>query len=113
METDSLSKKYYTIKAVADIVGVPQSTLRYWETEFSELKPMRSGKNRRFYTPADIETVKIIHFLVKTRGLKIEAAKAEMASNRTNVSKRLEVIKRLTEVRDELQGLLKALEKRR
>ena len=36
METDPLNKKYYKIKDVADMVGVPQSTLRFWESEFRE-----------------------------------------------------------------------------
>lgn len=113
MEHDSLDKKYYKIKDVAEIVGVPQSTLRFWESEFPELCPMRTGNNTRYYTPEDIEVVRIIHFLVKVKGLKIEAAKSELASNRTNVSKRLKIIEKLTSVRDELEMLLKSLQKRR
>ncbi len=113
METDPLNKKYYKIKDVADMVGVPQSTLRFWESEFRELKPMRTGSNTRYYTPEDIETVKIIHYLVKVRGLRLEAAKAEMAANKANVSRRLEVIAKLEAVRDDLKGLLAAFEKRK
>ena len=62
---DALDKDYYKIKDVAELIGVPQSTLRYWEKEFPECSPRRSATNIRYYTPADIETLRIIHFLLK------------------------------------------------
>lgn len=108
-----LTKKYYKIKDVADMLGVTQSTLRFWEQEFPEARPMRSPKNIRYYTPQNIETLRIIYFLLKTKGLKIEAAKEQMRVNKSNVSKRLEIIDRLTSVRDDLKVMLDALEKRR
>ncbi len=110
---ETLDKKFYKIKDVAEIIGVPQSTLRFWESEFPELNPMRSTKNIRYYTAADIETVKIINFLVKTRGLRLDAAKKELSVNKNNVSKRLRIIDKLTDVRNELQTILKSLEKRK
>lgn len=110
---EAFNKKYYKIKDVAEMIGVPQSTLRFWENEFPELNPMRSTKNIRYYTPSDIETVKIINFLVKTRGLRIEAAKKELSGNKSNVSRRLRIIEKLTDVRDELKIILSSLEKRR
>ncbi|MCM1006000.1 MAG: MerR family transcriptional regulator [Prevotella sp.] len=107
---DKLDKQYYKIKEVADMIGVPQSTLRFWEKEFPNMiNPMRSSTNLRYYRPKDIENVKIIHFLIKEKGLKIEAAKAYLRSNAGNVSKVPEVIERLEDVRDELNQLLKAL----
>lgn len=107
---DELDKQYYKIKEVSEMLGVPQSTLRFWEKEFPQmLNPMRSSKNLRYYRPKDIENVKIIRFLIKDKGLKIEAAKAYLRSNSKNVSKTPEVISRLEEVRTELNGLLRAL----
>ena len=110
---EPLEKKFYKIKDVADMIGVPQSTLRFWESEFPELSPMRSSKKIRYYTTDDIETVKIINYLVKTRGLRLEAAKKELSGNKKNVSKRLRIIDKLTDIRNELQGILGGLEKRR
>ena len=108
-----LTKKYYKISEVSDILGIPTSTIRFWENEFPEVSPMRSIGNQRYYTPEDIEALKIIYFLLKIKGLKVEAAKEQMRLNRTNISKKAEIVERLQDVRDELSMMLKALEKRK
>ena len=95
------------------MLAIPASTLRYWEQEFPECAPRRSKSNQRYYTPDDIRTLRMIHFLVKVKGLRIEAAKEELKSNRKNVSRRLEVVDILTSTRNELQEMLSALNKRR
>lgn len=108
--TDDLDKQYYKIKEVADMLGIPQSTLRFWEKEFPRMiNPMRSSKNLRYYRPKDIENIRMIHYLIKDKGLKIEAAKSYLRSNPKNVSRSPEIIDRLVEVRDELDSLLRAL----
>ncbi|MCM1319223.1 MAG: MerR family transcriptional regulator [Muribaculaceae bacterium] len=107
---EKLDKEYYKIKEVSDILGVPQSTLRFWEKEFPNMvKPMRSSKNLRYFRPKDIENLRIIQFLIKDKGLKIDAAREYLRSNSENVSHIPDVISRLEEVRDELNGLLRAL----
>ena len=108
-----LTKKYYKIRDVAEILNVSEPTLRYWEQEFPELKPMRSPSNLRFYTPDDIQILRIIYYLVKVRGLKIEAAKEQMRLNSRNITKRMDIINKLQDVKDELKLMLGALEKRR
>ena len=110
-KTDNLNKKYYRISEVAAILGLPASTLRYWENEFTVIKPKRSDTNRRLYTPADIETIRLIYYLVKEKGMKLDAAQAEIVRNRTNVSKRIEVIDRLREVRQQLLTMQREIEK--
>ena len=108
------TKTYYKIKDVSDFVGVPPSTLRYWESEFpSDISPMRNRGNIRYYTPEDIETLRMIKFLLHERGMKIEAVKRELRSNRKNVSRRLKVLDKLEEVKAELTLLLSALNKRK
>lgn len=110
---DELGKKYYKIRDVADMLGVPQTTLRYWEREFCEIEPTRTIRGQRQYSPSDIETLRIIHYLLKTRGLKMDAAKRQMEINRDNISKRIKVLRELGEIRDELSSMLGALGKRR
>lgn len=106
---EELSKQYYKIKEVAEILDVPQSTLRFWEKEFPMIKPIRSSHNIRYYRPQDIELLRIIHYLIKDKGLKIEAAREQLRSNKHNVSRRVEIIDRLKSVRSELVNLLVAL----
>ena len=91
---EELSKQYYKIKEVAEILDVPQSTLRFWEKEFPMIKPIRSSHNIRYYRPQDIELLRIIHYLIKDKGLKIEAAREQLRSNKHNVSRRVEIIDR-------------------
>ncbi len=95
------------------MLDVPQTTIRYWETEFPEVRPMRTSSNRRYYTPENIKTLEIIKFLLKDRGMKIEAAREQLKMNAGNVSKRKEIVDTLTGVRDELKMLLDALKKRK
>lgn len=113
MDDEVFDKKYYKIRDVSTMLDVPTSTLRYWETEFPECAPRRSATNQRYYTPANIETFRIIHYLLKVKGLRMDAAKEQFRTNRENISKRMEVIDTLTRTRDELQEMLDALRKRR
>ena len=77
--TDNLRKLYYSIKEVAQMIGVSESLLRYWETEFPHLRPKTTGNRVRQYTDKDIEQIKIIYNLVKVRGFKIAAARKIVA----------------------------------
>ena len=103
------TKNNYKIKEASEIIGVPQSTLRYWEQEFKELNPRRSAHNQRYYSPQDMELLQIIRFLLHTKGLKVDAAKEYLSHNRHNLSKKLEVIEKLERVKSELQLLLRSL----
>lgn len=107
---DDLNKKYYKISEVADILNVPASTLRFWEKEFTIIKPKRNAKNTRFYTPQDIETIRKVYYLVKEKGLKLDAAQAEILHNRQNIDRTYEVVERLKNMREKLVNLQKALD---
>lgn len=107
---DKFDKKFYRIGDVALLLGIPESTLRYWETQFTIVKPKRNAKNVRFYTPQDIEVIRKIYYLVKEKGLKLDAAQAQLRVNRDGIDKRFEVVDRLKEIRDDLKALLDTLE---
>lgn len=110
---EELDKKYYKIKDVSELLGVSASTLRYWEQEFPECKPRRSATNIRYYKVQEIETLRIIHYLLKIKGLKIDAAKEQLRANRTNVSNRVKIIDTLLDTRNKLESMLNALNKRK
>lgn len=110
---NDLDKKFYKISEVAEILNVPASTLRFWEKEFTIIKPRRNDKNTRFYTPRDVETIRLVYYLVKEKGLKLDAAQAEIRRNRDNVNKNFEVIERLRGMKEHLLKLQKALESMR
>lgn len=106
---EKLEKKYYKIGEVSEMLGLPQSTLRYWEQRFTILRPKRNAGGTRYYTPADIERLRMINYLVNEKGLRIEAAEAMVARNRDGVSRRFEVVERLRGIRRQLTDLLNAL----
>ena len=104
-------KLYYSISEVAKMFDLNESTLRYWEQEFSFLKPKTSGPSKiRQYTEKDIEQVRLIHNMVTVRGFKISAAKKMIKANRKGVDKKADVISSLIELRTELQALRKQLD---
>ena len=106
---DELNKKYYKIGEVARILELPQSTLRFWESKFSIIRPRRNDRGTRFYTPSDMERLRMVKYLVHEKGLKIEAAVEQVNRNRSNVSRRFEVIERLRTIRATLTDILDAL----
>lgn len=99
-------KLYYSIREVAEMFDLNESTLRYWETEFPYLKPKTAGPNKvRQYSEKDIEHIRLIHNLVKVRGFKIAAARKMINANRDGSDRKAEVITRLIDIRTELQTL--------
>ena len=57
MATEKLEKKYYKIREVAEMLGLPASTIRFWESKFTIINPKRNDKGTRFYTASDIENL--------------------------------------------------------
>ena len=89
-------------------VGVP--TIRYWENEFDALKPKKNKKGNRLFRANDIETIRLIHYLVKTRGLTIKGAKLKLKENRNETLDNFEVVKRLEDIKQELIEIKEGLE---
>ena len=110
LKTDKNVKLYYSIKEVAEEVGVTGSTLRYWEREVRFLNPRVTSTQVRQYTAKDIEQVKVIYSLIKVKGLKIAAARKYLSQNRTGAEKSSDVLETLISVRDELKELKKHLD---
>lgn len=106
------AKSYYTINDISEFVDENPSTLRFWEKEFDELKPERASRGRRLYTPEDLETIRKIKFLLRTKGMHISAAKEQLRKNKQNISTRTEALNELETLKRELESLLSALKKR-
>ena len=93
------------------MVGVAESTLRYWESEFPQLKPKTVASTKvRQYTVKDIEELKVIYNLVKVRGFKIAAARNYLRENRHSVDRSSDVLDTLVSVRDQLKEIRQHLD---
>ena len=110
LNTDKPVKLYYSIKEVAEMIGVNESTLRYWEKEFTFIKPKVTANKVRQYTEKDIEKIKVIYSLIKVKGFKIAAARRYLSQNRTGAEKSSDVLDTLISVRDQLKELKKQLD---
>lgn len=95
------------------MLNLPASTLRFWESQFTILKPKRNDGGTRFYTPSDVETLRMIKYLIKDKGLKIEAAREAIRHNHSGVSRHHRAIENLKDIRSKLQSLLDALNRMR
>lgn len=97
-----IEKVFYSISEVADMFGVNQSNIRFWENEFDILKPHKNAKGNRMFTPEDIENLKIIYHLLREKGMTIKGAKKKLKENKEDTVQNIEVISRLQEIRQTL-----------
>lgn len=65
---------FRTISEVANSMGVPQHVLRFWESKFSQIAPMKRGGGRRYYRPEDVEIIEAIRNLLHEDGYTIKGA---------------------------------------
>ncbi len=104
------NKKFlYSIGEVASMFNLKESTLRYWEKEFTQLKPQKYSGERK-YTQQDIETVRKIHYLLKVKKLTIKGAKAEMKRRHSNILKNYYLYEELQAIKKKLLWLKKIIE---
>ena len=100
MKDLSIRKLYYSISEVGKITGLEQYVLRYWETEFEELKPSKNRAGNRIYTNKDIQTILKIKKLLKDEKYTIEGAKKilkDFDDEEINDEIKLESLSKLTE----------------
>ena len=79
MKTDTIKKLYYSISEVSEITGLKAHVLRYWETEFEQLRPKKNRAGNRTYTRRDIEIVERIQHLLRDEKYTIEGARQALS----------------------------------
>ena len=101
----TIEKVIFSIGEVAEMIGENTSLIRYWENQFDILKPQKNKKGNRLFTKDDIETVKLIHHLVKERGLTLKGAQQKLKENGDETIHNFEIVKRLQFIKNELIGI--------
>ena len=79
MKHEGIRKLYYSISEVAEHTGLEAHVLRYWETEFEQLRPKKNRAGNRVYTERDIDTVERIQHLLREEKYTIEGARQVLA----------------------------------
>jgi len=102
------NKRYFTIGEVSDLCEVKPHVLRYWEQEFSDLKPVKRRGNRRYYQRHDVMLIRQIRDLLYHQGYTIVGARQQLSgdSAREDSAQTQQVIRQL---RMELEEVLKTL----
>ena len=72
------AKRYFTIGEVSDLCGVKAHVLRYWEQEFTQLKPVKRGGNRRYYQHHEVLLIRRIRQLLYEEGFTISGARGRL-----------------------------------
>ena len=78
MEARDIKKLYYSISEVSEITGLKQYVLRYWETEFSQLKPGKNRAGNRIYRSHDVDTIMEIKSLLYDRKFTTKGAQQHL-----------------------------------
>ena len=103
-------KRYYSIGEVADMFDVSKSLIRFWETEFDYLKPHKNAKGERRFTQQNLDQLSLVYHLVKEKGFTLDGAKREISEDKERLSKKLQHINHLKEIRQQLIRLRQKLD---
>lgn len=113
------AKRYFTIGEVSALCGVKAHVLRYWEQEFTQLKPLKRGGNRRYYQHHEVLLIRRIRQLLYEEGFTISGARSRLdqahaqAPDTSHTSNASSVVATITipipELRRELSDILKTL----
>ena len=101
-----MAKSIYTMGEVAEILGENVSAVRYWSNYFEQyVKPARNAKGNRLFHPEDVETLKQIQYLLKTRGLTLEGAVQALKEDHRGVESKVKALDILKGIKAELEAV--------
>lgn len=109
-------KIYYSITEVAEMADVKPHVLRYWETEFSALRPKKNRAGNRTYQERDVRLVLLIRRLLYDDGFTIKGARKKLQEKRSDQIDQIEIpftqderSRTMMEIREELESILTEL----
>lgn len=110
LKSDKDLKLFYSIGEVARMFNVNESLLRFWEKEFPQIAPRKTAGGTRQYRKEDIEAIKLVHHLVKEKGMTLPGARQQLSKNKDATVKNYEVLERLKGVKAELLAIKRELD---
>ncbi len=108
------AKRYFTIGEVSELCGVKAHVLRYWEQEFTQLKPVKRGGNRRYYQHHEVLLIRRIRQLLYEDGFTISGARSRLDQQASKteeaVSMEVKSSSKVSELRREIREVLAILQ---
>ena len=114
----NIRKKYFKIREVCEETGLESHVLRFWETEFAQLKPRKNNSGHRTYTREDIDLILKIKKLLHEEGFTISGAKKQLEGPADAQADQMEqqlfknrVLQEIQEVKGVLENVLNLLDR--
>ncbi len=104
---------YRTISEVAEELDVPQHVLRFWETKFTQLRPLKRGGGRRYYRVEDVTLIRQIHGLLYGQGYTIKGAQKVLKDKSPQPLQAVEPVQKIVDIVDNDEAEMVAPEKTR
>ena len=108
------AKRYFTIGEVSELCGVKPHVLRYWEQEFTQLRPVKRGGNRRYYQHHEVLLIRRIRELLYQDGFTISGARNRLdelaARKREDAEESIGLREQLSSVRSEIKSILQLIQ---
>jgi DNA-binding transcriptional MerR regulator len=103
----------YSIKEVSELLNVNYSTLRFWETKFRQIKPIKNKRGVRSYTKQNVEIIQTIFYLTTEKGYTLDGVKKYLDGETKfeAVDKKIQIVKTLQDVKQLLLNIKTGLEK--
>lgn len=102
-------KLWFSIGETAEALGIPASTLRFWEKEFDMIKPRKNKKGDRFYSKNDISILRTIQYLTKVKGYTLQGAKTAIKNNFMQEAETAAIVDTLMKIKEKLLEIKKLL----
>ena len=102
-------KRYFTIGEVSELCAVKPHVLRYWEQEFSQLKPIKRRGNRRYYQRQDVILIRQIRSLLYEHGFTIGGARQKLSGEEVKADSSMsqQIVRQLRQELEEVLDILR------
>ena len=103
-------KLYYKIGEVAQMLGEEVSAIRFWSDTFPKyIRPERNAKGNRLFHPADVENLRLVHYLTRVEGLTLEGVARKLGENRDGLDHKRRIVEKLYNIRTQLTDLYESI----
>lgn len=109
-QEEQSTRKYFKIGEVSKMLDVPASTLRFWEKDFPQLRPMKNKKGDRIYHLKDIDILREIKYLTHEKGIRIAKASRKVKRSAPMPEPQVELLRRLRDLREKLLAFKASLD---
>lgn len=99
-------KKWFSVTEVSQMLDIPSTVLRYWETEFEQLKPRKNKYGKRMYNHEDIELLKKLHYLLRVKKFTIKGAKEALETQSKEIEFQIQARELLLKFKQLLESML-------